>query len=538
MLIAGQPGRPESTVTTISAKDRLRERFRKLMNLNPDVSTAALQELFAHAEKTAPAAFAEFAALAEQIIAAYADSAVKRTESAVLTHYLAAIEQTAKALEQQGDITGGRAGDSPGEAPSMALVSRYAFSALEWFQLLEQTAVPEELADAVDAAEVRSRMTDSVLPPVFRALHLIDSPQAFTWELQFLEEHRGNLDFDVVRDLLRAWQTVDQLPADAVAWTAEWSLDINLAFVRPVVVAEADRLLRRQALARWKSRRAARHPSLQHLRNIISRRSHQEERLSRWLRGSVADLGEAVSAFMTAAQGSGKTAGQTPHHARRLVQTLTAIADLFEPVLLTADLLFHAPDGGYQLALMFFGITMADIESWRRVWEGQAADIIRRLLLQDLRQHHQPLATIREFCLGDALLFQQLANQLDLISKQFDSVELRENVIAELAANYASFRETEFLEREIAKRYRNLMRLLHADFLRRVLDPEQLQMVQDLVILNDLYALAGDARRYLTRRRDLTRSVAEMLSSEADFSRALRQHRIRLIRKLTTTAAS
>ena len=97
---------------------------------------------------------------------------------------------------------------------------------------------------------------------------------------------------------------------------------------------------------------------------------------------------------------------------------------------------------------------------------------------------------------------------------------------------YASYRESELLADEVARRYRNLMRLMHEDHLRRVLTEEHAKDVLAKGILRDPSSVASDARRFLTRRRALESTLEELVAAEMEFVQSIRTRRLGLIHRL------
>jgi len=121
---------------------------------------------------------------------------------------------------------------------------------------------------------------------------------------------------------------------------------------------------------------------------------------------------------------------------------------------------------------------------------------------------------------------------VDLQSKQFDSLKDRDEAIKLLAIYQYSFRREKLIADEITKRYRRLMRVLHEDYLRQVLDAAGFEQVLGMTVLRELSSLCGDARRYLDRRRALESALEEMVAAELDFARLVRGRRLELIRRL------
>jgi len=235
-------------------------------------------------------------------------------------------------------------------------------------------------------------------------------------------------------------------------------------------------------------------------------------------------MSESVLFFVSMSQNA---AADTPAwHRAAVLREVYTISAMLTPVLLLADLLLDTPDGAYRFALAFFGLLGSGRERWEKHLLRMAERAVRRNFLRGLRQDIPPLETIRRLGFGDKALVQRLAGELDWITKRFDSYRQREKVVAQLAVYYASYREGPLLAVEIGRRYRNLMRVVHEDNLRRILTSEQFAEVDQLSVLS------ADARRFLSRRRALNTSLEEMLAAEMDFVHSVRRRRLHLIHKL------
>jgi len=515
-------------------EDILEERLQAFLRLNPYALGVDVRELYALAERVHPRHFPRFVRFAEHLIATFIDSPWKQAERRVLEEYFQYIEQASRLLADRGEISSDMT-ETPREAMTVALVPRHYYSSLDWCKVLTKAGAPRQVVRAVDAARRRNELVYSVVEEMFFILHLIDLERSVAWESEFLEKHRGDLDPDLVRDLLRAWRRVPGLPAEALEWAFAWSADRNLGRQWPAVVREADLLLRRHALQAWKQREGRRNANLEHLRRLLEQHNQSDTVLVRWLESTVTDIGASVHFFVESSR-SVLRAEAEPEDAewRRaaLLQELRNVQALFPPVLILADILLAVPDGAYRFALAFFGLTGDSRRQWERRVEEYARDVLRKAFLDDLRAGIPAIETIRRFCFGDRDLFLRMTAHLDFITKEFDSLRERDKVIRELAVYYASYRQPELLAAEVARRYRDLMRVLHEDNLRRVLTPEQFEEVSRFDVLKDLASLAADARRYLSRRRALDLPLEHMVAAELDFADSVRARRLFLIRKL------
>ena len=336
-------------------------------------------------------------------------------------------------------------------------------------------------------------------------LHAVDPEQSVQWQFAYLDRNKGKLDPDVVRDLLKSWLAcnLEKLPHHALEWAESWSADEALGEQWPGVVEQADRLLRRCALQHWDKTRTDRTRNSMHLRMLVKRQLHEEAPFRRWLNASLVDLGQSVLFFVSLNQKQANAAEQDrAWHAATLFREIRTVEALFTPILLMADLILPQPDGAYRFALAFFGLVGQGREQWNQALLAGAEKAVRLAFLRALKEDQTPEQLIRKLSFGDR------------------------------DVHYASYREAPLLAAEVARRYRDLMRVLHEDNLRRVLNPEQFEEVNRLILLRELAALVSDARRFLARRRALKTTVEEMLASEIEFVQSVCRRRLNLVRQL------
>ena len=214
-----------------------------------------------------------------------------------------------------------------------------------------------------------------------------------------------------------------------------------------------------------------------------------------------------------------------------MLRGLQLTESLFPPVLVLSDLILGMPGGASQLARAVFGLEGAGWDAWHHQVLRESEHIVLGFFLRGLREGKPPAETIRTFTFGDELFFQKEMAELDVATQQFGSLKQRDKVVRDLAVFYASYRQSRLVAREITRRYRQLMRMVHEDNLHNLLTEAQFQQVQDLDFLPELSTLASSARRYLNKRDALNQPVEETVATELDFARSVRQRRHDLIRK-------
>jgi hypothetical protein len=301
------------------------------------------------------------------------------------------------------------------------------------------------------------------------------------------------------------------------------------------VVEEADKLLRRHALVAW-----GQDPPRVGAATQLARQApyRDDERLIRWLLRAVAAMGASVDFFCEQSERLGGTGGEQAAETddwRRaaMYREIVWLHHMLTPLLVLSDLLLRAPTGSYQFALAVFGFTDAARQSWQQYLSTHSEKVVRRLFVNDMKNGRKPLGTIRLLSFGDESLVEELRGELDLFTETFDSMRQREIVVGRLAAVYASYKEDSLLTTEIARRYRRLMRVLHEDNLRRLLDAEQMAEVAAMrEVLLTLSTLAASSRKYINARRSTINNTAELIAAEMDFILEIRAKRAGVIQQL------
>ncbi len=506
----------------------LAQQLRRLERLNPDLTATEVERLNLLAEQSGREFFGQAAEQVERLVALYRTCAVKISGENILAEYFECIEKSSRLLAQSGEIS------QPEPAPttfSKALVPAQALTALDRCTVLSRAVVPHALGKAADAFRRRNEVVDTVLELAFRALWRMDAGSACQWFLDFFARHDGQLDPDVIRDVLTVvLEASGPIPRDFLAWAERWSADPNLLEYWPNVTRKADRLLCRHGMRAWRDSTPARIVPLAHLRLLVEQRRLDDTQLLAWLRNALNDLGESVLRFM--ALDESLTTSQQAWKTAALVGELRRMTALYPVVMLAADLILTLPDGSEKLALAFMGLAGKGREQWDQYVEKFAVRVIRRMFIADMRDGRKPLATIQRLTFGDLVAFKRACSELDIVQEQFDSMKQRDRVIAILASFYVSYRHASFLAAEVSRRYRSLMRLLHEDYLRQHLPADELDGILRRGVITELAGMAAAARRYLARRRDYASSLEEMLAAKMDFELHVRTQRLRVFRHI------
>lgn len=513
-----------------------------LKNLNPYEADYLLPELLEKAEAVPSDDFSAVAEFADSIIRMFLESPWKRAEKEMLSEfsrYLSeATRESSSSEETNPDI------EQNVETPhSVALALPRSFTALEWFRLLDKAAVPDRLRNSVDAVSRRNQALPTVPAAIFEILFQVDEEQTFNWQNNYLADNYGSLDQDMVRDILLSWRRRRRIPQASLNWLFKWCGNEDLRQQWPAVAEEADTVLRRQLIERWLPALAeSRSPRLRQLYSAGHRKTGGNEVLRQWLEDAIQYLGDGVSAFVKLSRYNGNreevySAGGAEESSSKwrreaLFQELKRVERVFLPIILFADVLLKAPDGGYSFALSLLGFPRPELEAWReRLLRGTTA-MVHKTILEDLKAARSPLRTIKLYSLGDSQLFRYLNTQLDLVTRNFGNIEQRDKVVEQLALHFSSLREAHLLPRELTKRYRRLMLMIHDDSLARFLTREQLERTSEFTVRRDLVTAASTARRYIQRRRAVHTSAEEMLASRFEFEKNIRRRRLQFASRI------
>jgi hypothetical protein len=510
----------------------LRRRLDKLLMLNPDLGVVELQELYGLADRAAADRFGEIEAFTNRLISLYLESPAKRVSEQILTEYFHELGRSARLLAESGAVDK-ELRQATAAQQSVALVPQELYTPLEWCRVLCASELPHDLMKAVEACRRRSELVSTVLEYALVVMQRLDLDQALRWQLAFLETNRGQLDPDLVRDLINAWLTRPTLPRAALAWAEAWSADQNLLRLWPHVVRRADRLLCQHALDAWIAPTPARGAMLARLHRLVREQETDDRSLLAWLKSALTDMGETILRFVSLSrQVDAPDAAPQPWRSGAIVREILRVESLFTPVLLTADRILDVPDGANTFAVAFFGLVGKGRQLWEAKLHRLAERAVRQAFLEDMRAGVGPLRTIERLTFGDQQACEWAMGELDAATLQFDSVRQREGVVRFLSVFLASYREQELLGGEVLRRYRSLMKLMHEDHLRRVLAPDHFEEVMRRSILRDLASVAAEARRYLSRRRALESSLPELVATEIEFTQGIRRRRLRLIHTL------
>jgi hypothetical protein len=313
-----------------------------------------------------------------------------------------------------------------------------------------------------------------------------------------------------------------------LGWVLEFASDVNLLEYWPNVTKYADRLLCRQGLGLYFALNKPRNSLLRQLEFMRRNNMLDDERLLAWVRRAMNGIGESVQHFMSLER------SDMPREwkAVSLYREINHIADLYAPIMLVADQIMALPDGGTQLAMAFMGLTGKALENWEEWLAKTSVRAVTRKMMMDMKNRRPMVDTIRLLTFGDKAAFQAAYAELDLVTEKFDSIKQRDKVAVLLAVYYASYRREKLLGVEIAARYRNMMRMIHDDFLGQHLDDGQLASLHSSGILQELASVASEARHFLGRRSAEENSLEQMLAAKMTFERFVRQKRILLIRQL------
>lgn len=508
------------------ARQELREKLASLENLNADLTQTALNHIMELAHNVGADFFDEAAEQAFKLAEMYVNSDVKKVGSDIMAEYFGLMKKCANLLNGSGEIK--LLEQDRKQAFSTALVPLEQTSPLDFCKIINRAEIPKPLVKAADAFRRRNEVVSTVFHIAMRVLWIINPEKTAEWIIQLYDEKEGNLDPDIVRDTLStALSSGYHLPARFIEWAITFASDQNLLEYWPNVVHYADRVIFRNTLEDWFAKNPPKSTLLAQLRLYIRSGKVDDDTILDWHIAALEEIGNCVQRFMSL----DKAGLDASWKSSALVSELKRIADLFGPVMITADHLLDLPDGTDQLAMAFMGLSGKSRQNWEDSLEKYAFRAVKLSFLLDLKAGRKPVETIERLSFGDASAYRAAMAQLDLGSQNFDSPKQRDKVCSLLAVFYAGFRRPQLLGYEISKRYRNLMRLVHDDFLSVNLDGQQLDEIHAIGILQEISSIASESRKYLGKRKASENSLEQVLAAKIGFERFVREKRASIVRK-------
>ena len=508
-------------------RKELLEALLRLENLNPDLKGTEIGHLVTLAQQVGADFFGPVADFTARLIGKYLASPIKVAGADIMREYFSQMEQCARQLRAAGEISAPLLTAST--SFTTALVPREQNEALDFCKVLNRSSIPKPLVKAADAFRRRNQVVESVFSHAFRVMWIIDSEATARWMVDYFENHEGELDPDIVRDALSSALVSGGVPDPAfVEWAIHFASDPNLLEYWPMVTRYADRFLCQAALRAWAAEDTPRNTLLNRLARQVRDNRLDEESLLAWCRLALDEVGMSVQRFIDMEHGHADAAWQSAS----LMTELHRIANVYLPVMLVIDQLLVLPDGTSLLAMAFLGLAGESLEKWEEELEKFSERAVRRTFMLKLKHSESPVDTLRLLTFGDQRAFNAVYAMLDLVTEKFDSIAQREKAVAFLAVYYSSFRRPHLLGIEVGRRYRNLMKMLHEDFLRNALDEAQFAEIEGTGILQEIATIAAEARKYLGRRRMSENTLEEMMAAKISFERFVRERRASLIRSL------
>ncbi len=511
--------------TCQDARAELMERMSALENMNPDLTQTAMRHLMELAEAVGEEFFDTAAAQARKLAGLYLHSDIKTVGNNIMKEYFSLLEKGAAMLREAGEIKQIAQGGAK-NAFSTALVPYEKTDALDFCKVINRTEVPKPLIKAADAFRRRNEVVDTVFAIAMKILWKISPAKTIEWTVNLYDEHDGNLDPDIVRDTLStALSSGCHLSGKFIDWTVVFASNQNLLEYWPNVVHYADRVICNNMLEDWFQRNTPRSTLLAQLRLYVASRRLDDDTVLDWNRRALEEIGNCVQRFMSL----DKSDIEPTWKSSALVSELKRIADIYIPAMITVDHILDLPDGTDQLAMAFMGLAGKSREKWEESLEQYAFRAVKLSFLLDMKAGRKPVDTIKRLTFNDQPSFNAAMAELDLGTQNFESIKQRDKVCSLLAVFYASFRRSQILGYEISKRYRNLMRLIHDDFLCQHLDNRQMDDIRKLNILPEISSIASEARKYLGKRRANENSLEEVLAAKISFERFVRQKRAEIV---------
>ncbi|MFA6815000.1 MAG: hypothetical protein WCS73_01735 [Lentisphaeria bacterium] len=531
-------------MTISTSTKKLLEKLDTLKDLNPDISEARHSAFVTLANEVPKKDFPEISRVAGYLLKLFLSTPTKQVGEEILNAYFKCIEESGRLLAKTGEIHPLISQSfEPGDEKKTHTFSKNlvpyipnSYTALEQCKILNRASIPQALGKAADAFRRRLGIVNHITSIAFEVLWRIDPNQTEQWFLKYLEENDSNLDPEIIEDILEIALRYKKLSPEFLTWVDKWCDDQSLIEFWPGLSQIADRIYCRHALKKWDTLYPARDVVTSHLHKLIQREAFQNETLSQWLATAMECFGDCVERFLSFK--SSKNPKKKLWKQVALFSEMKHIISLYKPILILSDQLLYMPDGAARLAMALLGLVGEGLKEWEEKINKFSEKVIRRLFLKSLRDGKSPLEIIKNFTFGDKDAYNIAYAELDLISQQFDSIAQRDKVVAYLAAFYSSFRKDKMISIEITRRYRNLMRFLHEDYLRNTLSKEDFDLLEELDILHNINGLAAAARHYLDKRHALQNTIEEMLAGEMEFKKEVRSQRLTIIRKILKATPS
>ncbi|MEA2012046.1 MAG: hypothetical protein U9O87_03030 [Verrucomicrobiota bacterium] len=510
--------------TTNSLK-KFRQALEVLKTLSPDRSETVATRLFSLSKDLSEKDFSEFKKFAKELISLYIHSPIKISERFILHDYFKYIENSAKLLEESGEITKSK---NKRKNISSSLVTDNFYSSLDWCKIMSGTKIPGGINRAVNALSRRKDVISSVIEIMFDLLHNISADKTYQWQLSLIESKK-TIDSDIIRDLIRSWKKIKSLPSNILETTLSFSEDEQLYQKWPSITKEADALVRTQSLRRWKQKGKKTSGITKHLEILYPYTN--DKKLERWLFNAYEQMADHIT-FFVSEKFQDISPEQDSWQQNAAFQELKGLEQIFTPLLLLSDLHIDTGSHSKKMAMAFLGFSPNVKKLWEDTLYGFSADHVRIMFLDDLKNNRPPEGTIKKLSFGDDVLFKDMMAQLDLLTKRFDSVKQRELIVDRLAFNYSSYCEQKLLEREITKRFRKLMKTIHIDNLSHILNKEQLKEIETSEILVEYSSIAGESRKFLQKYSNMRLTTEELIASEMNYIRAIKKRRAYIVHRL------
>lgn len=499
------------------------DKLNLLSNGNPDIPVSELRFIYSLAEQSDSTHFASIQALTCSLIQGYLESPPKQSARTLFKEYAICLERSARLLADSGKIPASETSMLIKSNQTMALLPINISDSLLWCNIISNAEVPKPLKNAIQACQMRNEHVNSVIEIAFAVLAIIDEQQTTNFFLDYIKNHELDPDFDIIRDMLHTWLKMSVLlPPQVLEYCKAWSLNTSLREIWPYVAVLADQLIRKQHILKLSQCSPLRFQPLAELQFIGKHYEQAEYRLVQWQESALEQLGKSIAYFSSLAQ----KPELNDFDKRSLHAELKFVEQLFPALMLCADISYNQPNGLRLFSLAFFGFSGQNLAQWRDNLLKKAEVALTRLSWLYMRENRSMEDFIERFTFGNRVECQRLQNKLDLATGDFPNLKMRNYIIGILSSFYAGSRELSLLSSEIAKCYRNWRRLLHEDFLRNCLRPEDFAYWQQSDFLQKMNAFCSEIRRYLDKQRSSTATIEEIYAAEMDLFCKIRELRI------------
>ncbi len=335
------------------------------------------------------------------------------------------------------------------------------------------------------------------------------------------------LDPAVRRDLVMALAEDDS--EQTAGFLREVIQDHALRREYPRIHREARRPLVFRALLRWHEHGAAEGRRFSRsVGRLIDPRGHVRwERVESLVTIQLGQIARAVQLFLR----QGKWFRSRSMASRTLAVEIGAMVDSVHLLLLVSEEFLSQVHGCRRFAEALFGLDRATLQAMRKGADAAVRRRMERSALRLMKRRRTMVDFVRGLRLVDEHTRERVLQMLDLATGQFPDLRTKNRALDLLAVPYQEQAAEQRLVREVRKRFRALVRVLHEDGLRVRLDREDFRLLEARIDdLRDLCDLMVASRDYLVSMLTRYENVSDdFIFAEEEYKAEIEGRLIRLL---------